>query len=552
MKNHLGIILLIAAVAAGIVFAPIIAPIYWDEIPQYAIGQFSFNQYMSLIDSVFGTSLADPAYSDFENFYDKDYGPVFEVVLVAIGKAAALIISGFGWDDLIIMRHIAVYLVFVLGTYGVYSIARVRLGSSYGGLLAAALFFLSPRLFGNAFYNSKDIVFLSFFVLSVNYVLLAADKRRIGSVLLAALFTALAVSVRFIGIFTLFLGVFVWCVSWRRDGCGVRRIAAAAGGFVILTLLLVYAFYPFLWPAPISRMHDVVFAMSKFTRHSDLIIFDGELTRASVMPFYVPRWMVLTLPFLFMAVSLCGQVQAFALVIRRTFRLSLWKNGSELCDYVTAVLGLAPVIVSVFAHPWLYDGWRHLYFIMPFLSISAAAGIFRIASFAGRKANTAAAVLGSLALAESLAGIIWFFPYPHCYFNATAGTDLIRKYDFDYAGTAGHEALVKIISSQEKIYRPVRVASDSIDLLKIMPRLGSAINLIDANEKVTPDYVLSGMPELTGIERKLYTEVSAVRTAGGEVLLRILAPNEKRDDFCRSDAKKCIIDWHCYMVPDCP
>lgn len=96
------------------------------------------------------------------------------------------------------------------------------------------------------------------------------------------------------------------------------------------------------------------------------------------------------------------------------------------------------------------------------------------------------------------------------------------------------------------------MASDSIDLLKIMPRLGSAINLIDANEKVTPDYVLSGMPELTGIERKLYTEVSAVRTAGGEVLLRILAPNEKRDDFCRSDAKKCIIDWHCYMVLDCP
>ena len=110
MKNHLGIILLIAAVAAGIVFAPIIAPIYWDEIPQYVIGEYSFNQYMSLIDSFFGTSLADPAYSDFENFYDKDYGPVFEVLLIAMGKAAALLIPGFGWDDLIIMRHIAVYL----------------------------------------------------------------------------------------------------------------------------------------------------------------------------------------------------------------------------------------------------------------------------------------------------------------------------------------------------------------------------------------------------------------------------------------------------------
>ena len=508
MKNHLGIILLIAAVAAGIVFAPIIAPIYWDEIPQYVIGEYSFNQYMSLIDSFFGTSLADPAYSDFENFYDKDYGPVFEVLLIAMGKAAALLIPGFGWDDLIIMRHIAVYLVFVLGTCGVYSMASRRLQSRFGGILAAALFFLSPRIFGNAF----------------------------------ALFTALAVSVRFIGIFTLFLGVFVWCVSWRRDGCGVRRIAAAAGGFVILTLLLVYAFYPFLWPSPVARIHDVVFAMSKFTRHNDLGIFNGEVVRSSEMPFYVPRWMAITLPFIFMAAALWGQLMAFALVVRRSFRLSLWKDGSELCDYTAAGLGLAPVIVSVFAHPWLYDGWRHFYFVMPFLSISASAGIFSIASLAGQRANAAAAVLGFLAAAESLVGIFWFFPYPHCYFNAAAGSELITKYDFDYAGTAGHEALVKILSSQKRIERPVRVAADSVDLVKIIPSLGSAMKFIGFNDKVTPDYVLSGLPGLSEPEKALYHEVLSVRTLGGEVLLRILAPNEHRDAFCRSHANQCVIE----------
>ena len=151
MKNHLEIILLIAAVAAGIIFAPIIAPIYWDELPQYAIGQYSFNQYASLFDSIFGTSLADPAYADFEHFQDRDYGPVFEVFLIALGKVAKIFMPGFGWDDLIIMRHIAVYLVFVLGTCGVYSMASRRLQSRFGGILAAALFFLSPRIFGNAF-----------------------------------------------------------------------------------------------------------------------------------------------------------------------------------------------------------------------------------------------------------------------------------------------------------------------------------------------------------------------------------------------------------------
>ncbi len=543
MKNHLEIILLIAAVAAGIIFAPIIAPIYWDELPQYAIGQYSFNQYASLFDSIFGTSLADPAYADFEHFQDRDYGPVFEVFLIALGKVAKIFMPGFGWDDLIIMRHIAVYLVFVLGTCGVYSIARRRLESRIGGGLAAALFFLSPRLFGNAFYNSKDIVFLSFFVLSVNYVLIAADKRRVGSVILAALFTALAVSVRFIGIFTLFLGVLVWCVSWRREGCSFRRIAGTAGGFVILTLLLVYAFYPFLWPAPVSRVHDVVFAMSKFTR--------GEVIKSSTMPFYVPRWMAITLPFLFMVACLWGQVQAFVLILRRTFSLSLWKNGNELSDYVVAGLGLAPVITSVFAHPWLYDGWRHLYFVMPFLSVSAAVGIFSIASLAGKKANIALSVMSALAIIESLAGIIWFFPYPNCYFNAAAGSNLISKYSLDYAGTSGHEALVRILSSQKTFSRPINVASDSINLMVVMPRLGNAMNLVGVKENILPDYVISGTHELSETEKSLYHEVSAVTTVGGEVLLRILAPNENRDRFCKSEPEKCVIDWHCYMVPDC-
>ncbi|MCI6199483.1 MAG: hypothetical protein MR757_06475 [Proteobacteria bacterium] len=544
MKNHLEIILLIAAVAAGIIFAPIIAPIYWDEIPQYVIGQYSFNQYASLLDSVFGTSLADPAYADFENFQDRDYGPVFEVLLIAMGKAAALLIPGFGWDDLIIMRHIAVYLVFVLGTCGVYSMASRRLQSRFGGILAAALFFLSPRIFGNAFYNSKDIVFLSFFVLSVNYVLLAAGTLRMKNVIYAALFTALAVSVRFIGIFTLFLGVFVWCVSWHRAGLSRGKIASAAGGFAVLTLLLVYAFYPFLWPSPVSRMHDVVFAMSKFTRHTDIGLFNGQFIKSSEMPFFVPRWMAITLPFLFMAACLWGQLQAFALILRRTFSLSLWKDGNELSDYVVAGLGLAPVIASVIAHPWLYDGWRHFYFVMPFLSVSAAAGIFCIASFAGKKANIAAASLGALAVIESIAGIIWFFPYPNCYFNAAAGSDLIRKYDLDYAGTSGYEALVQILSSQKKLDRPVNVAADSINLMVIMPRLGSAMKLIGINEKVMPDYVLSGTPELSEVEKKLYREVSAVRTICGETLIRILAPNEYRDGFCKTHAEQCQIDWH--------
>ena len=59
-----------------------------------------------------------------------------------------------------------------------------------------------------------------------------------------------------------------------------------------------------------------------------------------------------------------------------------------------------------------------------------------------------------------------------------------------------------------------------------------------------PDYVLSGTPELSEVEKKIYREVSAVRTICGETLIRILAPNEYRDGFCKTHAEQCQIDWH--------
>ena len=542
LAKNISVILLVVAIVVGVIFTPFVCPTYWDEIAQYTIGEYNLNQYTSLFDKIFGTELADPGYADFEHFADRDYGSIFEVLVSLLGKVAAKTFRQFDFADFIILKHFSVYFVFVLGTYGVYSIARRRLGSQYGGLLAAAVFFLSPRLFGNAFYNSKDIVFLSFFVLSVNYVLQAAYCRRMKTLILAAVFTALAVSARFIGIFSLLLGIFVWSVTWRRNGCSVLKIYTVILKFAVFTFILIYIFYPFLWPSPLQRASEVISNMSTFVRHGDDGLFDGEWVHASQKPFYLMNWMAITLPFLFIIVSLCGQVPALLLMIKRTFSLSLWRNKSELYDYVTVVLGLAPVLVSLVKHPWIYDSWRHFYFLIPFLSVSAAVGIFRLA-FLFKSQRARIVLVGWLSLfviIESLYGIFWFFPYPNCYFNSSAGSNLISRYDFDYSATAAHEALVKIISLNPQ--SAVSVSPDRSALFR--ERLGMAGNLlhIEFNDKF-PDYIVTSRSVLTNTENKLYHEVYAVRTVGGEVVVRILAPNNDRDNFCRLHEDECDFVW---------
>lgn len=457
-----------------------------------------------------------------------------------MGKAAGRVLPAFDLVDLIVLKHFSVYTMFIIGSYGVYSIAKRRLSCQYGGLLAAALFFLSPRLFGNAFYNSKDIVFLSFFVMSVNYVLLAAEDRNPKNIFLSALFTALAVSARFIGIVSMFSGCFIWIVNWHRSHIPFGRIFVSIAGFTAGTLLLIYAFYPFLWPSPFQRASDVISAMSAFTRHGDDSLLDGKFVRSSLEPFYVVHWIAITLPLMFIAMSLFGQISGFILMLRRTLSLSLWKNGNELCDYITTGLGIVPVLATLIKHPWLYDSWRHLYFLIPCFSVSAAVGIFSLASFLrNEKARkTAALWIGSAAIMESLAGIICFFPYPNCYFNEAAGTNLISKYDLDYSGTTGYEALMRILNHNKNTSSPVSIASDSTGLA--VERLGLWMKLISF-DGVFPDYVITNRSQLTEIEKTLYHEFSAIRTPGGEVLMRILAPNANRDSFCRAQRALCEI-----------
>lgn len=527
-KNTLIKSSLIAMVAIGAILSPFIAPIYWDEMHQIQLGEWNLNQYASLVDHVFDTSLSDPRYAAAYTENNKYHGPIFQAFVAFWGKIAATALPSFDIKCFITLKHFCVWLVFLLGTCGVYAIAERRLKSSLGGFLAAAMFFFSPRLFGNAFYNAKDLVFLSFFVVSVNFVLLAAENRKIRSVVWAALFTALAAASRVIGIFSLFLAVFVWFISWHREGWTLRKIFGTVGSFTVLTLLFFYAFCPILWSSPITEAYNMFYRMSHYCMQGTGSFLNGRHV-SSLEPFYLLNWMVITLPLTFIAASLCGALPTLMLIVKRVCRFRLWRNNEELCDCVTFGLGFAPILVFIIKPQCIYDGWRHFYFLVPFLSISAAVGVFNISSLFvnARAKSVAAGYFGISVIIESLIGIVYFFPYPNCYFNASAGHNLLERYDVDIQGTARYDALFSILSSKQTISKPVRVSS--VDWGPILPRLGIAGNLIvKVNQNNAPDYVINDNHQLSQSEQKLYREIYYIKTLGGEVILRILVPRDKR------------------------
>ena len=96
-----------------------------------------------------------------ENYIDRTYGVIFELLLVIIEKALNLDNSKL----IYLTRHYLTSFTFFIGCIFFYLTLR-KFFSKKISLLGTLIFLSHPRIFAHSFYNSKDIVFLVFFCIS--------------------------------------------------------------------------------------------------------------------------------------------------------------------------------------------------------------------------------------------------------------------------------------------------------------------------------------------------------------------------------------------------
>ena len=75
-------------------------------------------------------------------------------------------------------------------------------------LLGVILLFITPRIFWRQFQNTKDIIFLTFVIISTYFFFESIEKENYKNLILFSLFSAIATSVRNVRcIFTFFIFV---------------------------------------------------------------------------------------------------------------------------------------------------------------------------------------------------------------------------------------------------------------------------------------------------------------------------------------------------------
>ena len=348
-------------------------------------------------------------------YEDRTYGIAFEALLLGAERLLGL------QDNraIYLLRHLLTHLLFLAGGLGGYALAFRMYRSRALALGALSLFLLYPRLYAHSFFNSKDLPFLSLFMLALLLTHWAFRRGSVKAFLLCGAGIGVLSNVRPMGLLLLGAGLalrtldFLWA-----DRCARRRIAWSGGAFVAASAVTIYALLPYLWSDPLRRFAESL-AFAGDQPHVIRQLFRGRYVWSTELPFaYVPVWFVITTPLTALGFGLLGSAATVRRGLRR--RAALVRNTRLRFEWLLLACCVVPALVVAGLGVTTYSDWRHLYFIAAPFCLLATGGLRALADAArrfGPRAGRAYGLAGAGAGA-TLAAMVSLHPYQDLYFNA--------------------------------------------------------------------------------------------------------------------------------------
>jgi tetratricopeptide (TPR) repeat protein len=337
-----------------------------------------------------------------------------------IDGVAAMLIDIFKPENEFIVRH---YWIMLFGFAGiVYTglLARKLANSWLAGIIAMLFIVFTPRFFGEAFNNPKDIPFAATYIMALYYIIawlqnLSAPKWKYTILLGVAIM--LCLGIRIGGLLLIaYMGlgylIALWQTKLYKDKVFKKTVIH---GLVVLLIGYFGAciWWPYAWEDPFSHPYEAYKVMSDYPI-SLKMLFEGQETNSTSLPaYYAPKFILITLP-LFGLIGLAGGLGLLALRHYRQKHQWLW-----LVIFAWAF----PLAYIVYKHSVVYDGMRHTLFVLPPVIVTAALFFnYLLEKYRGKKAISIGIAVGLVIL---IALPAWYsianHPNQYVYFNETIG-----------------------------------------------------------------------------------------------------------------------------------
>ena len=382
------------------------------------------------------------------------YGVAFETPLAVVER----VLGVENTRAVYLARHALTHAFFLAGGFFAWLLTYRMFGSRILALFAMLIFLLHPRLYAHSFVNSKDLPFLSMFMISLYLIHRAFRWDTVWAFALCGAGVGLLANIRILGVmpFAAVLGLLALDLLHAvRRGNGARRVLANGAAFSLAAVSTLYATWPQAWDNPLGVIESFLF-LSRYPLDVPEL-FMGDVIGMSKPPHYVPTWILITTPPAALVPIIAGIACATYAGAAR------WRDAIRNTDarFALLLVGFAvlPVLVIIVLDSTLYNGWRHMFFLYAPLCPLAALGARRIWAALSDKNPRYRLALGALAavgIAAVVVQMVRLHPYQSDYFNLLVNRNVSGQYVVDYWDLSRRDALEWLLETYPDLHLIVR------------------------------------------------------------------------------------------------
>ncbi len=229
---------------------------------------------------------------------------------------------------------------------------------------------------------------------------------------------------------------------------GGRKVISYVLEYLVLSGIVIYIFWPYLWKNPIANYLSSLTQASEFP-YAGKILFAGNTYNSWNLPkIYLPKLLTLQLTETALILIMIGLILACIYVVTKpALRADL---------LLVSVWFFAPLAAAIFLDSNLYNNFRQFLFILPVLFIFAGLAL----QFIWIRLKGRLLIFIPLVIVILLPALYWnwqLHPYQYVYYNSLAGGEATasQHYDMDYWNTTykeGAEYINQIAPKDSDVY----------------------------------------------------------------------------------------------------
>jgi hypothetical protein len=450
-------------IAAALLSAALIIGLSTAADYGISIDEFNADDYGPKALAWYTSSFTDRSHFETVEFSLWYYGPWFQMLTAYV--------QSFDFADRLAVRHTMTFLVGLAGIAALLPIGRIAVGR-WAGLAAIVLCLSTGYLYGSLFFTPIDVPFLAAMTWATLAIVVMTRPALPSwrATIVTGLLTGLALGTRTGGFIThaYLLGAMILCgleFLAREVRLTLRyllQMGARYGAVILVAWLTAIALWPWLQIGdPLAQFKIALVHFATIPTSFDLLHWGKQIMTTELPSTYVPGQLLARLPEAFLillTVAFAYGLAATAFLLRET--AAQWSASdraglragtlmlmlaNERAMLVVCAAVVLPLTFLVMTHATIYDGIRHVLFVIPMLAVLAGAGFKALLPVLRRIPVVAAMAAGAYAgsIVVTMAAL---HPLEYVAMNALAGgaRGAYGRFELDYWSAAGTEALRRL------------------------------------------------------------------------------------------------------------